>query len=167
MELTLYDKFVEEMNKTGLRKVFANLEEKDVTLSDDDEVIYITIKDCQAISIKGIRESTIRGKLFVHPHYMSIKIYDYNYQEAKPEDAVQFSVAELKKSGLSSPEWPHIIYYHYPYRVASSKLKLKKGIVITKNKRLELRIMRNGSPLKIGKFALKIECDKWFKNDGG
>ena len=32
-----------------------------------------------------------------------------------------------------------------------------------KNKRLEIRIIRNGEILKIGKFEIKIECDKWFK----
>ncbi len=159
---TIYDKFTEEMNKRGLKKVFSNLDERDVYLSDDDEVINVTIKNCQMITIRGIRESSIKGKLLVHPYYTSLKVFDYNNEEAKPEDAVQFGISELKRSGLPG-EWSRIIYYHFPYK-AASRLKLKKGVAITKNKNLEIKIMRNGSPIKIGKFEIKIECDKWYKN---
>lgn len=165
MQTTLYEQFVEEMERSGLKKVFSNLDEKDVELSDDDDIIYITPKDCQAISIKGIRESTIRGKLLTRPHYIYMKIYGDDGKEMVPEDAIQFSIATLKKSGLPTlipDEWSHVIYYHYPYRAVSSKLKFKKGIVLTKNKRLEIRIIRNGEPLKIAKLEIKIECDKWF-----
>jgi len=168
MQTTLYQQFVEKMEMTGLKKVFANLDEKYVELSGDDDIIYITTKDCQAISIKGVRESTISGKLSTHPHYIRMKIYGYDGNEIMPEDTVQFSIAELKKSGLptlSPDKWSHVIYYHYPYRTASSKLKFKKGIVLTKNKRLEIRIIRNGEPLKIAKFEIKIECDKWYKDE--
>lgn len=159
METTLYEKFTDEMERQGFRKVFANLDEKDVTISENDEVIYITIKD-GPISIKGIREAKLRGKLLTHPHYIYLKIYDYNYEEAKPEDAVQFSITELGK-GLSNED-RHVIYYHYPYRTVVAKLGLKRGVVITKDKRLEIRIMRDGSPLKIGKFEINIECHKWY-----
>ncbi|MBU0895968.1 MAG: hypothetical protein KJ584_05165 [Candidatus Omnitrophica bacterium] len=156
------------MERTGLKKVFTNLDEKYVELSDDDDIIYITAKDCNAISIRGIRESAIGGKLSTYPHYIRIKIYGYNGVEILPEDTVQFSIAELKKSGLPTlfpDKWPHVVYYHYPYRTVSSKLKLKKGIVLTKNKRLEIRIIRNGESLKVAKFEIKIECDKWYNNE--
>ncbi len=165
MQITLYDQFVEEMVKAGFKKVFAKLDEKDIGLSDNEDIIYILPKDCQAISIRGIRESTISGKLLIHPHYVQIRVYGYNGEEIMPEDAVQFSIATLKKSGLptlSPDQWSHVIYYHYPYRLATSKLKFKKGIVITKDKRLEIRIIRNGEPLKIAKFEIKLECDKWL-----
>ena len=168
MQITLYEQFVEEMEGTGLKKIFTILDDKYVELSEDDEIISIKTKDCQAISIKGVRESTIIGKLMTHPHYIYMKIYGYDGEELMPEDTVQFSIAELKRSGLptlSPDEWSHVIYYHYPYRSVSSKLKFKKGIVLTKNKRLEIRIIRNGSLLKIGKFDVKIECDKWFKQE--
>lgn len=172
-EDTLYEQFIYHMEKIGLRKEFSILEEKDVALSGDDEVIYITIpktgnNNYGTISIKGVRESVVRGKLSTHPHYIRMKIYGYDGNEIMPEDTVQFSIAELKKSGLptlSADKWSHVIYYHYPYRTASSKLKFKKGIVLTKNKRLEIRIIRNGEPLKIAKFEINIECDKWYKSD--
>lgn len=168
MQTTLYEQFVEEMERSGLKKVFTNLDEKDVGLSDDDDIIHITAKDCQTISIKGVRESAIEGKLLTRPHYIHMRAYGYDGNEMMPEDAIQFSIATLKKSGLptlSPDEWHHVVYYHYPYRAVSSKLKFKKGIVITKNKRLEIRIIRNGEPLKIAKFEIKIECDKWYKDD--
>ena len=166
VQTTLYEQFIEEMEGAGLKKVFTILDDKSVELSDDDKIVSIKAKDCHTISIKGVRESTIRGKLMTHPHYIYMKIYGYDGKEIMPEDTVQFSIAELKKSGLptlSPDKWYHVIYYHYPYRMASSKLKFKKGIVLTKNKRLEIRIIRNGDLLKIGKFEIKIECDKWFK----
>lgn len=168
MQMTLYEQFIEEMERSGLKKVFINLNEKDVGLSDDDYIMYITPKDCQAISIKGVRESTIGGKLLISPHHIHMKIYGYDGNEMMPEDAIQFSIATLKKSGLPtlSPDgWSHVTYYHYPYRAASSKLKFKKGIVLTKNKRLEIRVIRNGESLKIAKFEIKVECDKWYKNE--
>lgn len=168
MQITLYEQFIEEMERTGLKKVFTNLNEKDVGLSDDDDIIYITPKDCQVISIKGVRESTVCGKLLISPHYIHMKIYGHDGNEMMPEDTIQFSIATLKRSGLPTlipDEWSHVIYYHYPYRTASYKLKFKKGIVLTKNKRLEIRVIRNGEPLDIAKFEIKIECDKWYKNE--
>lgn len=167
MQATLYEQFIEEMERTGLKKVSTILHDKDVELFDDDNIISVAPRDCRAVSIKGVRESIIKGKLLTHPHYIYMKIYGYDGREIMPEDTVQFSIAELKKSGLPtlSPDvWSHVIYYHYPYRTASSKLKFKKGIVLTKNKRLEIRIIRNGNILKIGKFEIKIECDKWYED---
>jgi hypothetical protein len=167
MQTTLYEQFIEEMERSGLKKIFTYLDEKYVELSDDDNFIYVTAKDCQAISIKGVRESAIEGKLLIRPHYIHMRVYGYDGNEMMPEDAIQFSIATLKKSGLptlSPDEWSRVTYYHYPYIVASSKLKFKKGIVITKNKRLEIRVIRNGEQLKIAKFEIKIECDKWYKH---
>lgn len=167
MQTTLYEQFVEEMERSGLKKVFTILDEKDLELSDGDDIIYITPKNCQAISIKGVRESTVKGTLLTNPHYIYIKIYGDDGKEMAPEDTIQFSIATLKRSGLptSIPDkWSHVIYYHYPYRVCS-KLKFKKGIVLKKNKRLEIRIIRNGESTKIAKFEIKIECDKWYKNE--
>ncbi len=163
--LTAYDQFVNQMEDNGLRKEFTILEEKDVDISDDDEAIYVTIGKCHMISIKGLRESSARGKIISHPYYMSIKIYGNDGQEALSEDAVQFSITEFKRAALPTvPESrSHIVYYNYPYSIVSSKLRLKRGIVITKDRRLEIRVIRNNSPLKIGKISLKIECDKWFK----
>ena len=166
MRATLYEQFIEEMEGTGLKKVSTILDDKDTELSDDDDIISIKAKDCRAISIKGVRESTIGGRLLTHPHYISMKLYGYDGKEILPEDTIQFSIAELKKSGLptlSADIWSHVIYYHYPYRLVSSKLKFKKGVVLMKNKRLEIRIIRSGELLKIGKFEIKIECDKWYE----
>jgi len=164
-EETLYQQFVYQMEKIGLRKESSILEEKDVTLSDSDEVIYITIPNSYStISIKGIQDASIRGKIKTRPHHISMKIYGYDGEEAKPEDAVQFSITEFKKGLPTALEASsHVVYYHYPYRIVSEKLRLKKGIVITKDRRLEIRIMRNSVPLKIAKFEIKIECDKWYK----
>lgn len=166
--MTLYGQFVEEMERSGLRKVFTILEEKDVGLSDNDDTIIVSAKDCQAISIKGIRESMVNGKLLTHPYYISMKIYGDDGNEILPGDTVRFGIGKLKKSGLPTltPDtWFHIVYYHYPYRLVSSKLKLKKGIVITKDKRLEIKIERKGELLKIAKLDIRIECDKWYKKD--
>jgi hypothetical protein len=160
METTLYDELIKEMRNRGLSNKYSMLEEKDVTISDDDESIYITVNECKMISIKGIRESRIKRRLSTSPHYIYLKIYDYDYKEAEPEDSVQFSITEFGKKLFSEDR--HIIYYHYPYKMVSAKLVIKKGIVITKDKRLEIRIVRKNIPLKIGKFELKIECDKWY-----
>lgn len=167
MRKTLYEQFVAEMERSGFKKIFTRLIEKDIELSDNDCIIYVTPKDCEVISIKGIRESTVIGKLLTHPHYANMKIYGYDGNEMLSEDTVQFSIATLRRSGLPtlySDKWSHTIYYRYPYRTVSSKLKFKKGIVITKNKRLEIRIMREGKFLKIGKLDINMECDKWYKN---
>jgi len=168
-EETLYEQFIYCMEKIGLKREFSILEDKDVILSDDDKVIYIEVpKDgidrIDTISIKGIQEASIRGRMITHPYYITLKVYGYGGEEAKQEDTVQFSITEFKKGALSSKEISsHIVYYHYPYRIASGKLRLKRGIVITKDRRLEIRIIRNGEAIKIGKFSIKIECDKWYK----
>lgn len=170
-EDTLYEQFIYHMEKIGLRKEFSILEEKDVTLSGDDEVIYITIPktgndNYSTISIKGIKEASIRGRIMTHPYYIFMKVYGYDGEDAKPEDTVQFSITEFKKGLPTASEInSHAVYYNYPYRVASEKLRLKRGIVITKDRRLEIRIMRNSVPLKIAKFEIKIECDKWYKGE--
>jgi hypothetical protein len=164
MQITLYEQFVEEMERSGFKKVFTTLDEKDMELSDNDDIIYIVPKNCNFISIKGVRESTIKGKLLTDPYYICIKIYGDDGKEMIPEDTIQFSIATLKKSGLPTltpDRWSHIIYYQYPYR-PSSKLKFKKGIVLTKNKRLEIRIIRNGKLMKIAKLEINVECDKWY-----
>jgi len=168
-EETLYEQFVHQMEKIGLIKEFSILEEKDVALSDSDEVIYVTIPACtnnnySTISIKGIQEASIQGKIKTRPHHISMKAYGYDGEEAKPEDAVQFSITEFKKGLPTASEISsHVVYYHYPYRTVSEKLRLKKGIVITKDRRLEIKILRNSVPLKIAKLELKIECDKWYR----
>lgn len=165
-ETTPYEQFVFQMEKTGLRKEFIILEEKDVKLSEDDSVIYITNNNCNAISIKGINEASARGRILNHPYYISIKIFGNDGKEVLPEDAVQFSITEFNSTALpTAPEIrSHVIYYHYPYSSAS-RIRLKRGIVITKDRRLEIRVIRNGTPLKIAKVELKIECDKWFKKE--
>lgn len=166
---TLYDEFTETMESIGLKKVFSNIIENDANISNNDSIISISLhKDCHAISIKGRRESTIKGKVVTKPYYIFMKIYDDKGDEIRPNDTVQFSIAELKKTGLptlTKNTYSHIIYYHYPYESISTLpgLVLKKGIVITKDKKLEIKIIRNGTILKIGKIELKLECDKWFK----
>lgn len=170
-EYTPYEQFISHMEEIGLRKEFSALEEKDVTLSEDDEVIYIAIpttgtNNISAISIKGIKEASIRGRIMTHPYYIALKVYGYGGEEAKPEDTTQFSITEFKK-GLPSDQDvnSHIVYYHYPYRFLSGKLRLKRGFIVTKDRRLEIRIIRDSVPLKIAKFELKIECDKWYKKE--
>jgi hypothetical protein len=170
-EETPYEQFISQMEKVGLRKEFSTLEEKDVTLSEDDEVIYIAIpatgiNNYRAISIRGIKEASIKGRIIIHPYDITVKVYGYGGEEAKPEDSVQFSITEFKKGLPSVQETDsHIVYYNYPYRIASSKVRLKKGIIVTKDRRLEIRVMRDSVPLKIAKFGIKIECDKWYKKE--
>lgn len=166
-EETPYEQFVSHMKKIGLRKEFSILEEKDVALSEDEEIIYITIPTTgkyNTVSIKGIKEASIGGRIVTHPYYIFMRIYGYDGEEAKPEDTIQFSITEFKK-GLptASDIKSHIIYYNYPYSIASKRLRLKKGIIITKDRRLEIKIVRKGKPIKIGKIEMKMECDKWFK----
>lgn len=175
-EETPYEQFISHMEKIGLRKEFSALEEIDVALSEDDEVIYIAIptngtdsngtNNYRAISIRGIKEASIKGRIMTHPYDIVLKVYGYGGEEAKPEDTTQFSITEFKK-GLSSDQEInyHVVYYNYPYRIVSSKLRLKKGIIVTKDRRLEIRIIRESVPLKIAKFEIKIECDKWYKKE--
>lgn len=166
--ITPYEQFVYQMEKIGLRKEFTILEEKDATISEDDEIIYITVPTiedkCRAISIRGIKETVVKKRMVTRPYYISIKIYTYGGQEANPEDTIQFSITEFKKIGLkvATDVSSHIVYYHYPYKVASDRLRFKKGMIITRDRRLEIRISRNSIPLKIGKIEIRLECDKWY-----
>lgn len=168
---TLYDEFIEEMKSAGFRKIFSHIEEYEhnVSLSEDDKIITVSSNDCEMISIKGMRESLIRGKSKSRPYYITMKVYDYNNEEAKCDDTVQFAITEIKKPGLLSlsKNINRVIYYRYPYEVISALpgLRFKKGITITADKILEIGIMRNNIPLKIGKFELLMECDKWFKSE--
>lgn len=168
MEDTIYDLFLDEMQKSGFEKIYFKIQENDIELSDDDESIYITARDCRALSIRGIRESKARNIISNKPHRMYIKVYDYNGEEAKPNDAVRFSIIEINRSS-ALPTDPqnrkHTVFYHYPYGLVSGGkfLGIKKGIVITKDKKLEIKIIRNGKPIKIGKLELIIECDRWIK----
>lgn len=168
MEDSIYGLFLDEMQKSGFEKIHFKIQENDVEISGDDESIYIVARDCRAFSIRGIRESKTRNIISSKPHSIYIKAYDYNGEEAKPNDAVRFSIIEVdRSSGLptDSQNRKHIIFYHYPYSTLSGKkfLGIKKGIVITKDKKLEIKIIRNGKPIKIGKLELIIECDKWIK----
>lgn len=165
---TIYDSYVEEMQNGGFIKKFSTVNENDIELSEDDTSIYITLeRDCHALSIRGIRESKIKNKIVTRPYGIYIKIYDYKGEEAKPSDAVKFSIIELDRSYFNKPNIKYYTtYYHYPYSAVSSKkfLGVKKGIVITKDKKLEINIIRNVEHIKIGKLELLIECDKWYKS---
>lgn len=165
MQETVYEQFIDEMERNGFRKVRSAIDEIYAKLSDDDETISVTAHDCHMITIKGIRESTTRDRKVTPPHLISMKIYSDGGKEAEPNDAVQFSVVSLEHKGLPTmePDMHTIIYYHYPYRAMLAGVKLKKGIAITKDKRFEIKIFRQSNRLKIGKFDLKLECDKWFK----
>lgn len=168
MEDSIYDLFLDEMQKSGFKKIDFKIKENDVELSDDDESIYVVIRDCRALSIKGIRESKTRNIMSSKPHSIYIKAYDYNGEEARPKDTVRFSIIEVDRSSgfpTGSQNRRHTIFYYYPYSSLSGKkfLGIKKGIVITKDKKLEIKIIRDGKSVKIGKLELIIECDKWIK----
>lgn len=170
MKQTKYEQFIDEMEKNGFRKIHSELDEIYATLSDNDDIISIAALDCHMISIKGIKESTTADKKETIPHSLHMKIYGYDGKELEPNDIIQFGiVVELTHKGLPTmkSDKNYCIYYHYPYRAISSKIgiKFKKGISITKDKRLEMKIFRSSSLLKIGKFEMNLECDKWFKID--
>ena len=169
MKQTKYERFIDEMERNGFRKVRSSIDEIYAKLSDNDDIISITALDCHMITIKGIRESKTEDKKETIPHKLVMKIYGYDGKELEPNDFIQFSIVELIPKNLPTME-PDIhccIYYHYPYRAISSKvgIKFKKGISITKDKRLEMKIFRGFNPLKVGKFEMNLECDKWFKID--
>lgn len=167
MEYTLYEQLVEELENSGYRKILSKIDENDVDISDNDEAIWITSQNCDMISIKGIRESKRGEKLLAEPHRIIMKVWDYNGEELRENDAIQFSLIELKRSpsSLSTdiPKQSNTVYYHYPYRLALSGIRLKKGIIITKDKRLELKVIRDGKPIKFWKLELCIQCHKWYK----
>lgn len=167
MQETVYEQFIDEMEKNGFRKVRSVIDEIYAKLSDDDETISVAAHDCHMITIKGIRESTTRDRKVTPPHLISMKIYSDNGKELRSDDTIQFSIVELKHKGLPTmePDVHSVVYYHYPYRAMLAGVKLKKGIAITKDKRLEIKIFRSSNRLKIGKFEMHLECDKWFKID--
>jgi hypothetical protein len=167
MQETLYERLIDEMEKNGFRKVRSVIDEIYANLSEDDETISVTARDCHMITIKGIKDSTVRNGLVYRPHNISMKIYGYDGKELEPNDAIQFGITKLTYQGLPTmkPDEHTTIYYHFPYKIISIGVTFKKGIVITKDKILEIGIFRNSNRLKIAKFDLSLECDKWFKVD--
>lgn len=170
MKQTIYEQFIYEMEMNGFKKIHSVLDENYSKLSDNDDIISVAALDCHMITIKGIKESITVDKKETPPHKLHMKIYSDGGKELEPNDAIQFSIVELKKrSGLPTlePDINCCIYYHYPYKSISSKagIKFKKGIAITKDKRLEMKIFRGFNLLKIGKYEMNLECDKWFKID--
>jgi hypothetical protein len=165
MQETLYEQFIDKMENGGFRKVHSVIDEIYAGLSEDDEVISITARDCHMITIRGIKDSTRGNSLGSSPHNISMKIYGYDGKELEPNDTIQFGITTLTYKGLPTqePDKHTTIYYHYPYRVVSVGAKFKKGISISKDKILEIAIFRNSNRLKIAKFDLELECHKWFK----
>lgn len=165
MQETLYEQFIDKMESGGFRKVRSIIDEIYADLSGDDETISITARDCHMITIRGVKDSTRGNGLGSSPHNISMKIYGYDGKELESTDTIQFGITKLTYNGLPTQE-PDIhttIYYNYPYRVISVGAKFKKGISISKDKILEIRIFRKSNRLKIAKFDLELECDKWFK----
>ena len=167
MQETLYERLIDEMEKSGFGKVRSIIDEIYADLSEDDETISVTAHDCHMITIKGIKDSERGNGLGSSPYKISMKIYGYDGKELEPRDTIQFGIAKLTYQGLPTvkPDIHTTIYYHFPYRVISLGTTFKKGIVITKDKILEIRIFRNSNILKIAKFDLELHCDKWFKID--
>lgn len=167
MQETLYERLIDEMEKSGFGKIRSVIDEIYAGLSEDDETISITAHDCHMITVRGIKDSTRGHGLGSSPHNISMKIYGYDGKELEPNDTIQFGIAKLTYQGLPTmkPDIHTTIYYNYPYRVVSVGAKFKKGIAITKDKILEIRIFRNSNRLKIAKFDLELQCDKWFKID--
>lgn len=165
MKETLYEQFIDKMESTGFRKIRSFIDEIYAILSEDDEVISVTARDCHMITIRGEKDSTRGYGLGSSPHIISMKIYGYDGKELQPSDTIQFGITKLTYKGLPTvkPDIHTIIYYNFPYRTISAGAKFKKGISITKDKILEIRAFRNSSRLKIAKFDLGLECDKWFK----
>ena len=148
MRQTIYERFIEEMEIHGFRKVHSILDETYTKLSDNDDIVSITAIDCHMVTIKGMIES-IRGKgESTPPHHMFMKIYSEDGKELEPEDTLQFSIISLERKGLPTEgrDGRCCVYYHYPYRSVSSEkskgIALKKGIAITKDKRLEIKFLR-------------------------
>ncbi len=169
MQETLYEQFIDKMESDGFRKVRSIIDETYAGLSEDDETIFITAHNCHMITIRGVKDSTRRSGLRSSPYNISMKIYGYDGKELESSDTVQFGITTLTYKGFRTEE-PDIhttIYYNFPYRVISVGAKFKKGISITKDKILEIRVFRSSNRLKIAKFDLVLECDKWFKIDRG
>ncbi len=167
MQETIYEQLIEEMEKNGFRKVHSVIDEIYADLSEDDETISITARDCHMITIMGVKDSRMGHGLGTSPHNISMKIYGYDGKELMRNDTIQFGMVKLIRQGLPTmkPDMYTTIYYHFPYRLLSLGTRFKKGIAITKDKILEIRIFRNSDRLKIAKFDLVLECDKWFKAD--
>jgi len=165
----MYEQFIEEMEMNGFRKVHSKIDEIYAKLSDDDNMISISALDCHMITIKGIRESKRGDGNDTLPHHIFMKIYSDDGKELEEGDTIQFSIVSIERTGLPSvnPGKHCCVYYHYPYRTISSKtgVAFKKGIAITKDKTLEIRIFRGPNKLAIGKFEIILSCDKWFKVD--
>ena len=167
MQYTKYEQFIDEMEKNGFKKERSVINEIYATLSEDDETISVAAHDCHMITMKGMRESA-RGDGTVTPiHHIYMEIYDYHREKMNDNDTIQFAVAEFRKKGLPTeePEVHRTIYYHYPYRSVALGAKFKKGFAITKDKILEMKIIRSSKPVKIGRFSMELECDKWFSMD--
>jgi len=167
MQDTKYEQFIDEMENNGFKKEYSVINELYAELSEDDETISIAARDCHMITIKGIREAA-RGDGKVTPlHHIYMEIYDYYRKQMNDNDTIQFAIAEFKSKELPTmePEVHRCIYYQYPYRTVALGAKFKKGIAITKDKILEIKIIRNSKPMKIGRFSMELECDKWFSID--
>jgi len=165
MSATIYEQFIDKMETSGFRKVHSVIDEIYAKLSDSDDVISVTAQDCHMITIKGINESISRYGGVTPAHKLSMRIYSEGGKELEYDDTVQFIIVELIRMGLPTidPGMKSCIYYQYQYRSLLQGIKFKKGIAITKDKRLDIKILRNSRYIKIGKFSLELECDKWSK----
>jgi hypothetical protein len=165
MRETIYEQFIDEMQKGGFGKARSIIDEIYADLSGDDETISVTARDCHMITIRGVKDSTRGNGLGSSPHKISMKIYGYDGKELADDDTIQFGISTLIYKGLPTmdPDKYTTIYYHFPYRIISIGTTFKKGIAITKDKTFEIKIFRRSNRLKIGKFDLELECDKWFK----
>jgi hypothetical protein len=167
MQDTKYEQFIDEMEKRGFKKERSVINEIYAKLSEDDEIISIAAHDCHMITIKGIRESTRSDRQVTPLHHIYMEIYDYHREKMNDNDTVQFAIAEFRNKGLPTmePDIHRCIYYQYPYKTVALGAKFKKGIAITKDKILEIKIIRSSKPMKIGRFSMELECDKWFSID--
>ncbi len=175
---TIYEQFIEEMENNGFKKVCSVIDEVYADLSDDDDAISITAHSCHMVTIKGMKQSERVTKEYgrvTSPHNIYMKLYGNDGKEFEHNDMVQFSIVESVRKGLPTMDYKddmghrerenRCIYYSYPYRSVSTRagIRFKRGMAITKDKKLEIKAIRNSLPLKIGKFELAIECDMWNK----
>ena len=165
MKTTKYEQFIDEMERNGFRKVHSVIDEIYARLSDEDDIISITAHDCHMMTIKGMKESKREDGSTTPVHKLFMKIYGEGGKELEHNDTIQFSIAESIHKGLPTMDKDiyRCIYYQYPYRSLPLGIKFKKGIAITKDKRLDIKIFRDSKPVKVGKFVLELECDKWLK----
>lgn len=172
IQLSIYEQFIEALQNLGLRHEHSFLKENDdnVIISEDDETIFIKPVDCKSISIKGSRESIAKGRGMVgDPHRICLKIYDYENKEIQPTDTIQFGIIESYRDGHELSSLDKIvktIQFRYPYKLGSEgRIYLKRGVMLTKNKMLEIKVTRLSEPLKMWKIRLSLECDKWYENN--